>query len=326
MKRLLLTLVYLGSIAIVAAVGVAVWGYAEFTRPGPLAVSRVVVIPRGQGLEEIGQTLSMAGVIESPEVFAVGAKLSGTARALKAGEYRFPERVSPRGVMDILISGKTVVRRLTLAEGLTVGQVLEKLAASDGLSGDIGAPPEEGTLLPETYHFSYGDDRSDLVARMRTGMRELVDALWPGRAPDLPYKTPQEAVTMASIIEREAAHHDERPVIAGVFVNRLRRGMRLQSDPTVVYGIAPDGLGRPLSKADLKAPTPYNTYVIDGLPPGPICNPGEASIRAALNPAKTEFLYFVADGSGGHAFARTLDEHNRNVRRWRRQQRTNDGD
>jgi UPF0755 protein len=316
--RVLLAFGYTSVVLVLLVAAVVGWGYAEFTRPGPLRVSRVAIIPLGLGLEGIGETLAGAGVIRHPEVFTIGTKLSGVARDLKAGEYRFPERASPRGVMEILIGGQTVVRRLTLAEGLTVAQILAKLEASDGLSGAVDTLPAEGSLLPETYHFAFGDERAALLARMRDGMTRLLADQWPKRRAKLPFKTPEEALVLASIVERETGIGDERALIAGVFINRLRRGMRLQSDPTVAYGIAPDGLGRPLTRGDLARPNPYNTYLIAGLPPTPICNPGRASVRAALNPAKTEFLYFVADGTGGHAFARTLREHNRNVARWRR--------
>jgi UPF0755 protein len=321
MGRSLLLLSYLVLVAGIVGAGVFVWGYAEFTRPGPLTVPRVVVIPSGSGLERISKTLSSNGVIQYAEVFAFGVKLSGEGRNLRAGEYRFSEGVSPRDVMAKLKSGDAVVRRLTLAEGLTVSQVVEKLMVSDGLSGGVPVLPQEGSLLPETYHFSYGDERVGVIARMATGMSDLLADLWPRRTPDLPYATVEEAVVLASVIERETGIDDERGVIAGVFVNRLRLGMRLQSDPTVAYGIAPAGLNRPLTRADLTKPSPYNTYVIKGLPPAPICNPGAASIRAALNPTKTDYLYFVADGTGGHAFARTLAEHNRNVAKWRRSRR-----
>jgi UPF0755 protein len=321
MRRLLLTLGYVCLTALLLATVGVVWGYVEFTRPGPLQVSRVVVIPPGSGLERIADTLASNSVVQRAKIFAMGAKLSGSARALIAGEYRFPERVSPRDVMEILKSGRTVVRRLTLAEGLTVSQILKKLAATDGLFGDIQVVPEEGSLLPETYHFFHGDQRGTLVARMQDGMTKLVAKFWQNRAGNLPYHTPAEAIVLASIIERETGSDAERSLISGVFTNRLRRGMRLQSDPTVAYGIAPAGLGRPLTRADLRARTLHNTYIIKGLPPTPICNPGAASIRAALNPAKTDFLYFVANGTGGHAFGRTLHDHNRNVVRWRQLQK-----
>lgn len=318
MRRVLLTLGYLVLATGIIAAGVAIWGYAEYTRPGPSDVSRVVVVERGRGIQEIGGILKRAGVVQHAEVFVFGARVSGHASRLKAGEYRFPPSVSPREVVEILMSGRTVVRRITLVEGLTTGQVLDRIRASDGLFGTITRQPEEGSLLPETYHFSWGDTRDDLIGRMQKDMQDLLARLWPERKHGLPFGTPEEAVILASIIERETAKPDERAVIAGVFANRLHRGMKLQSDPTVAYGIAPRGLNRPMTRADTQKPTPFNTYVIAGLPPTPICNPGEASIRAALNPADVDYLYFVADGTGGHTFARTLAEHQRNVRNWRR--------
>ncbi|MBM85737.1 MAG: aminodeoxychorismate lyase [Rhodospirillaceae bacterium] len=317
MPRALLFVGYLSLASLFLSIGLAIWGYAELMRPGPSEASRVVVVPRGAGLENIARILVAAGVVRRPEIIVLGAKLKGATRDLKAGEYRFPERVSPDRVIEILKTGETVVRRLTLAEGLTVSQIVEKLRKTDGLSGEIHHMPPEGSLLPETYHFSNGDQRAELIQRMDRGMRELVQGLWERRAKNLPYHTPEEAVVIASIIEKETALDPERELVAGVFVNRLREGMRLQSDPTVAYGLFPDGLGRPLTRADLRKPSPFNTYIIKGLPPSPICNPGSASIQAALNPANTDFLYFVADGRGGHAFARTLKQHNRNVARWR---------
>ncbi len=318
MGRLVVFLCYLFLAALISSVAVALWGYAEYTRPGPLQVPRVVVIPKGQGLEAIADSLALAGVIEYALVFVAGARISGSARALKAGEYRFQDRVSPRDVVAVLVSGETVTRRLTLAEGLTVSQILQKLAVSDGLSGAVEAIPEEGSLLPETYHFSFGEERLAVLARMQKAMTDTLAKQWAAGQRGLPYATPREALIMASMIQREAGSEEEMPLIAGVFVNRLRRGMRLQSDPTVAYGIAPEGLNRPLTKADLKHQSPYNTYRVKGLPPGPICNPGQAAIHAAFNPVATEFLYFVVDGSGHHAFAKTLQQHNRNVAQWRR--------
>jgi UPF0755 protein len=231
--------------------------------------------------------------------------------------------VSPREVVAILQSGETIVRRLTVPEGLTSARVLELVDGAEGLQGHVGRMPEEGRLLPETYHFSYGDDRADLVARMEEAMEIALARLWLERSDDLPFATPEDALTLASIVERETAVERERRRVAAVFINRLRRGMRLQSDPTVVYALTEgEGvLGRRLVRDDLRIDHPYNTYVNTGLPPGPIANPGRASIAAVLNPAETRELYFVADGSGGHAFATTLDEHNRNVARWRRLRR-----
>lgn len=306
-------LVVLGTVGIVCCG----WLYAQFTGPGPLPVSTAVVIPSGTGLEGIASSLKRAGAIRHDVVFIIGARAVGKARGLKAGEYLIPASSSPRQIMHILGSGKTVVRRLTIPEGLTSAEVMNRLDLAEGLAGTTALPPE-GSLLPETYHFSYGDLRQALIARMQAAMVETVSRLWEMRAPDLPIRTPEEAIILASIVERETGVPQERALVAGVFVNRLKQGMRLQSDPTVAYGIAPEGLGRPLTRADLKQPSPYNTYVIQGLPPTPIANPGIDAIRAVMNPVETDYIYFVADGSGGHAFARTLKEHNRNVRAWRK--------
>ncbi len=318
-------LLRLASLLLSAAVIVGfagVWAWTEFTRPGPLAAETNVVIPRGSGMETIAHRLFEAGVIADPRILALGAKVTGQARRLKAGEFAFPASVSPQGALDILESGVTVVRRVTVAEGLSSLEVVAVVNAAEGLEGEIEDVPLEGTLLPETYHYAYGDDRADIVARMRAEMDETVRTLWESRAPDLPIASPQEAVILASIVEKETGVANERPLVASVFVNRLNRGMRLQSDPTVAYGIAGgEGLDRPLTRADLKGETPYNTYVIPGLPPGPIANPGTAAIAAVLQPAETKYLYFVADGTGGHAFSETLAGHNRNVRAWRRHQR-----
>lgn len=321
MGRWLLRLASLAISLLVVAGLAAAWGWSAFTRPGPLAAPATVVVPRGAGLEAIAHSLATAGVIAEPTLFAIAAKLTGKARGLKAGEYLFPAAVSPHDALGIMERGEVYVRRLTIAEGLSSVEAVEVLARAEGLVGEVSEPPPEGSLLPETYHYSWGDERPALLRRMRRSMEEAVARLWAERAPGLPIDTPEQAVVLASIVERETGVDAERELVAGVFVNRLRRGMRLQSDPTVAYGIAGGaGLDRALTRADLQAETPYNTYTIAGLPPGPICNPGLASLRAVLKPADTEYLYFVADGSGGHAFARTLDEHNRNVRKWRRLQ------
>jgi UPF0755 protein len=219
----------------------------------------------------------------------------------------------------MLANGETVARRLTVAEGLTVAEVFQLLADTEALEGDLPPPPEEGSLLPETYFYALGDSRIGLVSRMQDEMRQTLDELWRGRAQNLPLRTKREALILASIVDKETGVADERDKVAAVFINRLRRGMRLQADPTVIYGLTEGGgpLGRELSQRDWAHASAYNTYQIDGLPPGPIGNPGRASIEAVLNPAAVDYLYFVADGSGGHAFARTLEEHNRNVARWR---------
>lgn len=307
----------LGMIAVGGTLG---WGYAQFTRPGPAQIDRSVVLAKGSGLKDIAERLNEAGVIDLPLVFRVGVRLAGWARGLRAGEFHFPAQTSMLGAAEILRLGITVVRRVTVPEGLSSTQVVALLQQTEGLRGDVPKVPAEGTLLPETYHFSHGDKRAILLSRMTEAMNATLAKLWPLRDQDLPFANPGEALILAAMVEKETSLPEERPRIAGVFVNRLRRGMRLQSDPTVVYGLtrgrAP--LGHPLRRSDLDRPTPYNTYRIPGLPPGPIANPGRAAIEAVLHPTASDDLYFVADGTGGHAFAPTFAQHRRNVRRWRR--------
>ncbi len=297
-----------------------VWAAARLDAPGPLSGDITLVLPRGGGVDAVARALRKAGVLADPLLFVVAARLSGADRRLRAGEYRFAAGISATAVTALLLRGETVARRLTVAEGLTTAQVLALVAATDGLAGKPPPAPPEGALLPETYHFSHGDDRAELVARMAAARDEVLAELWAGRAPGLPLDGPDQALILASIVEKETGLGAERAHIAGVFINRLKRGMRLQSDPTVAYGIAAAGapLQRPLTRADLTVPSPFNTYLNPGLPPTPIANPGRAAIAAVMRPLATKDLYFVADGSGGHAFARTLAQHNRNVRKWRR--------
>jgi UPF0755 protein len=302
-------------IAIAAGAGYGIWKFQA--APGP-ATETVVIIPKGSGVRGTAAVLRGAGIIDNDTLFLVAAKLTGADRKLKAGEYRIPARSTMRDVVDLLRSGKTVVRRFTVAEGLSVRQIEVLLRAEPALEGDPGPPPPEGSLLPETYHYSYGDRRGDLVARMRASMARQLAALWQTRAQNLPFETPEQALILASIVEKETGIPAERPRIAGVFINRLRAGMPLQSDPTIVYGLTGgDKLGRPILLSELQGDTAYNTYKFVGLPPTPIANPGIESLKAVLNPMTTEDLYFVADGSGGHAFAKSYAEHLRNVQNWR---------
>ena len=308
---------------VLLAAGSVYFLYSEFTRPGPLERDRVLVIEKGAGSAAIAGRLGKAGIIRHPWAFRIATRFTGQDRMLRAGEYQFRAGSSAQEVAQVLIAGVTLKRRLTVAEGMTTREVLELVRQADGLNGTLTLVPGEGRLLPETYFYSYGDSRDALVERMQIALDETLTELWARRAANLPFNSPTDALVLASIVERETAIPAERRRVAAVFINRLRRGMRLQADPTVVYGLtqgqAP--LSRSLTRADLKVRTPYNTDLIDGLPPGPIANPGRDSISAVLDPLDTKELYFVANGNGGHAFAETLDEHNRNVARWRKLKR-----
>jgi UPF0755 protein len=324
MKRWLLRLVSLLVVLALVGAGAALLAYRDFVDAGPLAEPKTVVLPRGAGVEGVARALESTGVIRHHQVFTVGVALLGARRPLKAGEYAFPAGIAAAEVMRLLQEGRTVVRRLTVAEGLTTAQVLALIAGAEALDGALPAPPPgEGELLPETYNYSWGDPRAGMVQRLRRGMSELLAEAWRQRAPDLPLASAREALILASIVDKETGVEAERPRVAAVFLNRLKRGMRLQSDPTVIYALTEGTrpLGRELTRADLDRQSPYNTYVSLGLPPGPIANPGRASLLAVTHPATTDALYFVADGTGGHVFAATLEEHNRNVARWRRLQR-----
>lgn len=301
--------------------GAAFVALRAYEAPGPLAEDRAVVVPRG-GLDELAGALDGEGVVASALRFRVAALLTRGAGALRAGELEFPARASLREVLAVLRAGRPVQHRLTIPEGLTAAQVAVLLDDAPALVGETPLPAE-GRILPETYAFERGTARTALLDRARSAMDRALDRAWASRDPAVPFASPDEALVLASIVERESGVPGERPRIAAVFLNRLRLGMKLQSDPTVAYG-ASGGLGvldHGLTRAELERDDPYNTYRIAGLPPGPICMPGLAAVQAVLQPAATDALYFVADGSGGHAFARTLEEHNRNVARWREVER-----
>ena len=296
----------------------------QFESPGPLDAPRTVVIPKGEGRIAIAERLEKEGVITNRWTFVGGYLLQGflggrKTGELRAGEYEIKEHASMRDVIDTLAEGKSILYKATLPEGLTSEQIVERLKAEPNLSGEIATIPPEGSLLPDTYYFSKGASRSEILDRMRNDMQKAMATLWDDRDPDLPVRSVEELVTFASIVEKETGRPDERDRVAAVFYNRLKKSMRLQSDPTIIYGIVGGQgiLGRSITKADIDAKSPYNTYQINGLPPGPICNPGKSAILAALHPAKTADLYFVADGSGGHTFSETLKEHNSAVQKWR---------
>ena len=313
--NLLLTLLFLLTIG--AGVGFVI-GKQRFDLPGPLASDKVVNIPRG-GIRDTADLLVREGVIDQPYLFVAGALMLKARDELKYGEYQFHKNASLRDVVDTIIEGKVVQHAFTVAEGLTSDQIVQRLLENNVLTGNIREVPREGTLLPETYRFTRGMTREQMIQRMQQQQRRVVQEIWDRRMPDLPIRSLEQLVVLASIIEKETGKSEERTRVAAVFINRLKQKMKLQSDPTIIYGLVggKGTLGRGILRSEIDQPTPYNTYVIDGLPPGPIANPGRASLEAASNPARTKELYFVADGTGGHAFADNYEQHQKNVARLR---------
>ncbi|TDR89235.1 UPF0755 protein [Enterovirga rhinocerotis] len=313
--------------AAVVVAGVVVFGLIsvshEVGKPGPLDADKVVLIPRNTGTSEISALLTKEGVIDNPVLFELYSYANRTKGQLKAGEFLFKAKVSMAQAIDTLIGGKAILHSFTVPEGLTSEQVVTRLRENEILTGDLNAIPPEGSLLPDTYRFERGMTRQQVVNEMQRASRRALQHVWERRSPDLPIKTQQELVILASIVEKETGRGDERARVASVFLNRLQRRMKLQSDPTIVYGIVggKGTLGRGILRSEIDRATPYNTYVIEGLPPGPIANPGRAALEAVANPLKTKDLFFVADGTGGHAFAETYDQHQRNVARWRQIER-----
>jgi UPF0755 protein len=307
-------------IVVAVALGATLYvGRERFEAAGPLPQDKVVNIPRGLGTKDISDLLVREGVIDQPYVF-VGGVIALKARGdLKSGEYKFTAHASIADVVGTLIEGKVVQHAITVPEGLTSEQIIAKLQENDALTGQVKEIPREGSLLPDTYKFTRGMTREQIVQRMQSEDKRILQEIWSHRDPDLPLKSPEELVTLASIVEKETGKPDERTRVAAVFVNRLRRKMRLQSDPTIIYGLVggKGSLGHPILKSEKDQPTPYNTYIVDGLPPGPIGNPGRASLEAVAKPARTKELYFVADGTGGHVFSETYEAHQKNVAKLR---------
>ncbi len=309
-------------LAVVLAGAGGYFGWREATRPGPLPQDAVILFEPGTSVSAMAEQLHYVGAIRQPELFKAAVRLRGDGAALKAGEYNIPKASSVVDIIDLLVEGKSILHYLTAPEGRTTAQILRLVAEDEALAGEIALSPSEGELLPETYAFTRGRTRDQIIQDMIAAQDAVIAELWDGRAMELPYATPEEAIILASIVEKETGVASERPLIAAVFVNRLKKKMRLQSDPTIIYGLTKgEPLGRGLRISELEGATPYNTYVISGLPPTPIANPGRAAIEAVLNPADSQALYFVADGTGGHVFADTLDDHNRNVAQWRRIER-----
>jgi len=312
-----ITLLFFGVIGLAALFYVV---KSHFDQPGPLGYATVVVIPKGEGVREIASRLEREGIIGDQRIFVASVVVYFQAQSrLKAGEYAMKKHASMREVLDTLVEGKAVLHTVSIPEGLTSYQVVERLNSHPELTGKINTVPPEGSLLPDTYRFARSTDREELIARMQSEQRKFLDKIWPKRATGLPFKTLEDAINLASIVEREAGKADERPRVAAVFVNRLHKNMRLQSDPTIIYGLSggKGTLGRPILKTEIQQMTPYNTYTIKGLPPTPIANPGRAALEAVLRPAKTSDLYFVADGTGGHTFSETYDDHKKGVGEWR---------
>ncbi|HLL29348.1 MAG TPA: endolytic transglycosylase MltG [Xanthobacteraceae bacterium] len=312
--------IFTGILLLIFASGGALYfGRAKLIAPGPLDRERTVVIQRGQGIRDIAETLKREGIIDQVFPFVAGAVVLRITDELKAGEYLVEPHASMRDVLAAIVEGRSILHQVTIPEGLTSEQIVQRLRDADVLTGDVAEIPKEGTLLPETYKVTRGTTRDQVLQRMAFSQRRLVQEIWDHRASDLPLKNIDEFVTLASIVEKETGKTDERPRVAAVFVNRLNKRMRLQSDPTIIYGLmgGKGSLGRPLFRSEMEEPNPYNTYINDGLPPGPIANPGRASLEATAHPARTRDLYFVADGTGGHVFSENLDQHAKNVARWR---------
>jgi len=299
---------------------IAVW--AIYWGPGPKAQgeaqSTIVTLPSGAGVPAIAANLKQAGVIRSTDLFRAAISLTGADRRIRAGEYEVPSGASLATVVNLLVEGKGVRHYVTIPEGWSSAQAVDILMRQPVLTGEIEGIPEEGSLWPDTYEVSRGETRQAVIDRMQRAANTKLEALWAQRGPNTVVRTPKEAVILASIVEKETAVGAERPQVAAVFSNRIRMGMRLDSDPTIVYGITKGRpLGRGLRVSEIRTPTPWNTYTFTGLPPTPIANPGEEAIKAVLNPPRSDYLFFVADGTGGHVFARTYQEHLLNVARWR---------
>ncbi len=296
------------------------WAVDYFKSPGPLKYGAVVVIPEGSPLKSVSVMLAENNVITYPEIFTLIIRVAEFEKQALAGEYAFTPHMSPFEVFSKISSGDVVVRNFTIAEGLMTSQIIDLMNKNTAMTGEIPVDIAEGLLLPETYGYYYGEKRSKIIERMKRDMQEVLDKSWDARAENLPFKDKNEALVLASIVEKETGKEEERKRVAAVFINRLRDGMKLQTDPTVIYAITEGKyvLDRPLTFKDLETPSPFNTYANLGLPPSPIANPGKASIEAVMHPLETDEFFFVADGTGGHTFSAKLKDHNKNVTKWRK--------
>lgn len=332
MRFLKALFVWLFMLALLAGAGAAagwVWFNNEMSRPGPLADEAVIRVEPGEVLSVVADRLEADGVIHDARLMKLKARLDGSELEIKTGEYLIEKGATVSDVLSILTEGRALLHKITLPEGRTTAQIMKIIMKDEMLTGDMPETlPEEGTLLPDTYLFHRGMTRAQLIEKMQKAQADLLEDLWPGRQEGLPITTPQEAVILASVVEKETGKAEERPQIAALFTTRMKRGMRLQSDPTIIYGISKGeplynkaGQRRTLYRSEIDRHTEWNTYQVDGLPKTPICNPGADAIRAVLDPPETEYIFFVADGKGGHLFARTNAEHERNVAAYRAYER-----
>src|SRR3954452_17460841 len=307
-------------VSMIGGAGAYVYGRQMLEAPGPLQEEKIVSFPARSGKRDFADILQREGVTDvNPWVFIGSVFALKASSDLKPGEYAFQKNASLRDVIGTLVEGKVVQHSVTIPEGLTSEQIVARLSDNDIFTGSVREVPREGTLLPETYKFPRGTNREQVIQRMQQAQKRVLAEIWERRSPDVPVKSPEQLVTLASIVEKETGKPDERSRVAAVFVNRLRQKMKLQSDPTIIYGLVGGRgtLGRPIKRSEIIQPSPYNTYVVDALPPGPIANPGRASLEAAANPARTRDLFFVADGTGGHSFTETYDQHQKNVAKLR---------
>lgn len=308
-------------LVLLAAIGFGAyeWDVTNYASPGPASRETTILIKPGEGVTAISQKLFTAGTVINAQLYGLDIRVRGQASALKAGEYAIPAHASPSDITDILVSGKSIQHKITAAEGLTSEMIYNLVKNDTSLEGDAGSVPAEGTLLPETYLFTHGATREDILGRMERDQHKFVEEHWDARAPGLPFASPEQALILASVVEKETSIPAERRHIAAVFINRLKIGMKLQSDPTIIYGITKGyPLGRRIRQSEIERATPYNTYAITGLPATPICNPGKDAIAAVLSPAQSNDLYFVADGTGGHVFSDSIAQHEKNVAKWRK--------
>jgi len=316
-------------VAMLLVGGVFFYGKKTIEAKGPLAEDKVVNIPPRAGMTDIGDILQRNGVITADRWTFIGSVLALNARSgLKSGEYLFQKNASLRDVINTIVEGKVVQHAITIPEGLTSEQIVARIQDNDIFAGSLKEQPREGTLLPDTYNFPRGTPRDQVIQRMQHAQKRVLADVWARRNPDIPVRTPEQLVTLASIVEKETGKADERSRVAAVFTNRLRQRIKLQSDPTIIYGLVggKGTLGRPIKRSEIQQPSPYNTYVIEGLPPGPIANPGRASLEATANPARTRDLFFVADGTGGHTFTETYDQHQKGVAKLRAMERQQQND